>query len=100
MTYLFKYRIKNNKCYFNKKYLTKVLKVLVKRKISFECEGTVSFKEFNCKYNDYLILGYDKFLFDKYLEEIESKMLKIMGSRNFNRIYQDIIKVVNNSVGR
>ena len=39
--YLFKYKIKNNKCYFRKKYIDKILFTLASNDISFQVKQNV-----------------------------------------------------------
>lgn len=91
--YFFKYRFKENKCYFNKKYLNNIIYILVKNNISFNCDVNISYIDKNSKYEFYINLGKDKLILNKYLTELRSKLLDIIKSRKFNQIYNKLIKL-------
>lgn len=63
--YLFNYRINNYKCYFQKKYLERILAILNVNQINYK----VNDLEVNIydKYVYYLEKGHEKYLFDVYL---------------------------------
>ena len=90
--YLLKYKIKNNKCYFRKKYLDKILFTLSSKDISFQVKQYVYVQGNN--YNYYLKLGKEKMIFDESLWNIKNKLLEQTENKNFNKIYNKIIEVI------
>ena len=91
--YLFKYRFKENKCYFNKKYLNNVMYWLVKNNVSFDINNYISYLDNNSKYAFYINLGKEKLILDSVLIELKNKLLNIACDRNFNKIYNKLIKL-------
>lgn len=91
--YFFKYRLKETKCYFNKKYLNNVIYILVKNSISFNCDDYISYVDRESKYDFYINLGKGKLELDNHLTELKNNLLNIIGSRKFNQIYNELIKL-------
>ena len=82
--YLFRYRINNKKCYFKRKYLNKVIKILDISNIDYKLDNEV--KYMNNNYYIYLNKGKQKCLFDTYLNRIRISLDKKIGKREFNKI--------------
>ena len=85
--YLFGYRLNNDKCYFKSKYLERVMNGLKKKKINYRLYNDIN-------YIKYLELGKNKYEYDKYLLNIENKLNNMVDSKNFNKIYRKIIKIL------
>ena len=88
--YLFRYKINNKKCYFRKKYLSKVIKILDISNIDYKLDNEV--KYMNNNYYFYLNKGKQKYLFDTYLDKIRISLDKYIGKREFNKIINDLRK--------
>lgn len=92
--YLFNFRLNDNKCYFNKKYLNRVLYLLVKNNISFKINEELLYKDYNSKNTYYIELGKDKIIFEENLLKLKEYLFNIIDNRNFNKVYNQIIKMV------
>lgn len=90
--YLFKFRLNNNKCFFYRKHLERVINELKKKKINYRLNK--KYYNDDNKYIKYLELGKNKYLFDSTLLNIENKLNNITDSKKFNKIYRKIIKEI------
>ena len=79
---LLHYKIKNNRCYFRKRNLDIVLKILDICNVNHMLN------------NYYLEKGKQKYLFDTYLSQIKRKMNQYVGMREFNHILRGIKRYI------
>ena len=89
---LLHYKIKNDRCYFRKKNLERVLKSLEICHVNYKLKE--DFKYLNNNYDYYLEEGKQKYLFDTYLSQIKNKMNQYVGKREFNHILRDIKRYI------
>lgn len=62
--------------------------------ISFKLGHEMLYMDYNSKYTQYLELGRDKVIFEENLLKLKEFLFSIIDNRNFNKIYNQIIKMV------
>lgn len=91
--YLFGYRMNNNKCFFRKKHLGKVLFVLNEKEIGFKING-VRNDYVNNNYDYYLHKGKYKYELEDNISLLETKLLNLVSNRRFNKIYRKLYRCI------
>lgn len=91
---LLHYKIKNQHCYFQKRNLKKVLRILKIFAIPYRLNNDIYNDNNNNNYHYYLEKGKQQYLFDTYLMQIKNKMNQYVGKREFNFILNGIKKCI------